>query len=123
MPKPNIPINFHAPEQMKWIADDKMVKLIDDMLPLICGDRKDRYGHVKQTLREKNFPCAKWSLPFELFKRLCELNDEMNRVLDDEKPAPAQEVPVKEKKLGDYQEELELDILLKRENEMLKREL
>lgn len=123
MPKHhNIPINFHAPEQMKWIADDKMVKLIDGYLPLICGNRKDRYGHVKQTLREKNFPCAKWSLSFELFKHLCELNDEMNRIIDDDK-APAQEVPVKEKKLGDYQEELELDILLKRENEMLKREL
>jgi len=121
-PKHAIPIDFHAPEHMRWIADSDMIKLIDEMLPLICGtNRQDRYGHVKKTLREKNFPCAKWSLPFELFRRLCETRSELN--LLKEEGEPIQEVPVKEKKLGDYQEELEVDMLLKRENEMLKREL
>ncbi len=113
MPKPNIPINFHPAENMKWIADDKMVKLIDDMLPLICGpNRLDRYAYVKQTLREKNFPCAKWSLPFELFKHLCEMNDDLNRIIDDDKAqAPVEPAPQP------------VDETLKRENEMLKREL
>tara|TARA_Y100001938_G_C7734676_1_gene256362 strand:- start:29 stop:397 length:369 start_codon:yes stop_codon:yes gene_type:complete len=102
---------------MRWIADNEMVKLIDDMLPLICGPhRKDRYGHVRKTLREKNFPCAKWSLPFELFKHLCETRSELNRVR--EEGEPIQEVPPPPPPPSP-----KVDERLKRENDMLKREL
>lgn len=116
-PKHTIPIDFHAPEHMRWIADSDMVKLIDEMLPLICGaNRQDRYGHVKKTLREKNFPCAKWSLPFELFRHLCETRSELNLLREEggaEEQAPAPPPP----------REAKVDERLKRENEILKREL
>ncbi len=115
-PKHTIPIDFHAPEHMRWIADSDMIKLIDEMLPLICGtNRQDRYGHVKKTLREKNFPCAKWSLPFELFRHLCETRSELNLLKEEggaEEQAPSPPPP------RDASDER-----LKRENEMLKREL
>lgn len=115
-PKHAIPIDFHAPEHMRWIADSDMIKLIDEMLPIICGtNRQDRYGHVKKTLREKNFPCAKWSLPFELFRHLCETRSELNLLREEggaEEQAPSPPPP------RDASDER-----LKRENEMLKREL
>lgn len=112
-PKHTIPIDFHAPEHMRWIGDSDMMKLIDEMLPIICGkNRQDRYGHVRKTLREKNFPCAKWSLPFELFRHLCETRSELNLLREEgaEERAPAPR-------------EAKADATLKRENEILKREL
>ena len=117
MPKPyTIPIDFHAPDNMRWIGDSDMMKLIDEMLPIICGkNRQDRYGHVRKTLREKNFPCAKWSLPFELFKHLCETRSELNLLR--EEGEPIQEVPPPPPR------EAKADERLKRENEILKREL
>lgn len=120
-PKHTIPIDFHAPEHMRWIGDSDMMKLIDEMLPIICGkNRQDRYGHVRKTLREKNFPCAKWSLPFELFRHLCETRSELN-LLREEVPPQSEQAPAPPPP-REAKADREANTL-KRENEILKREL